>query len=119
MAYIKSLLRAEEVLYADPEYAVQVFAKNMELEEDRAKLLLMETNQELWTDPKSNGIQSMWETMKALNYVENKDMDVTKHINIDVYKTALDQLLEEYPDNAYFKTLVARYETNNSVLLGK
>lgn len=119
VAYIKSLLRAEEVLYTDPEYAVQVFAKNMELEEDRAKLLLMETNQELWTDPKSNGIQSMWETMKALNYVENKDMDVTKHINIDVYKTALDQLLEEYPDNAYFKTLVARYETNNSVLLGK
>ena len=30
-AYIKSLIRAEEVFYEDPEYAVDIFAEYMEL----------------------------------------------------------------------------------------
>lgn len=120
VAYLKSLIRAEEVLHTDPDYAVEVFAKHMELEPDRAKLLLLETNQELWTDPKSNGVQTMWETMNQLKYIDGEGIDVTTHINIDLYKTALDELIAEYPDDTYFsQTLVDRYNTNNSILLGK
>lgn len=120
VAYIKSLIRAEEVLVNDPDYAVSIFAKNMELEEDAARTLLLETNQELWTDPKSNGVQAMWESMNQLGYIDGTGIDVQDHINIDVYKKALDELIKEYPDDTYFsKTLVERYESNNSVMLGK
>lgn len=120
VAYLKSLIRAEEVFYADQDYAVEVFAKYMELEEDKAKTLLLETNQELWLDPKSNGVQDMWQTLQDLEYAEVGDIDVTDHINIDLYKQALDELISEYPDSEYFsKTLMERYETNNSKLLGK
>lgn len=120
VAYLKSLIRAEEVLYKEPDYAVKVFAENMELDETAAKQLLLETNQELWLDPKSNGVQGMWQTLQDLNYVEVEDIKVTDHINIDLYKQALDELIKEYPNNEYFsKTLVERYEGNNSQLLGK
>lgn len=120
VAYLKSLIRAEEVFYNDQDYAVSVFAEYMELEEDSARTLLLETNQELWLDPKSNGVQDMWQTLQDLEYAEVGDIDVTDHINIDLYQRALNELIEEYPDNEYFsKTLTERFETNNSKLLGK
>ncbi|MBQ2753639.1 MAG: ABC transporter substrate-binding protein [Firmicutes bacterium] len=119
-AYIKSLIRAEEVFYADPEYAVDIFAEYMELDREKAELLLLGTNQELWLDPKSDGVQDMWQTLTDLQYAETAGIEVTDHINIDVYKAALDELIAEYPDNEYFsKTLVERYETFNSKILGK
>lgn len=120
ISYLKSLIRAEDVFYADPDYSVSVFAEKMELDEESARTLLLETNQELWLDPKSNGVQAMWQSLKDLAYVEAGDIDVTDHINIDLYKKALDELIEEYPDNEYFsKILIERYEQNNSTLLGK
>lgn len=120
IAYLKSLIRAEEVLVNDPDYAVSVFAKNMSLDEDSARTLLLETNQELWTDPKSNGVQAMWDSMNQLGYIDGSEIDVQDHINIDIYKKALDELIKEYPDDEYFsKTLVERYESNNSEMLGK
>lgn len=119
-AYLKSLIRAEEVLYNEPEYAVKVFAENMDLDEESAKTLLQETNQELWLDPKSNGVQAMWETLKDLEYVDPGEIEVKDHINVDLYKRALDELIKEYPDSEYFsKTLMDRYQENNSEMLGK
>jgi len=120
VSYLKSLIRAEEVFYEDPDYAVTIFAKNMELDEESAKTLLLETNQELWLDPKSNGVQAMWQTLQDLEYVEAGNIEVNDHINVDLYKQALDELIEEYPDSEYFsKTLAERYESNNSNILGK
>ena len=117
-AYMKSLMRAEEVLYNDPDYAVEVFAKYTKLDEDKARVQLLETNQELWTDPKSDGVQGTWQTLKDLEYIDAGDIDVNDHINIECYKTALDELCEEYPDDEYFtKTLTERYEKYNSNLL--
>lgn len=120
VAYLKSLIRAEEVFYGDQDYAVSVFAKYMELEEDKARTLLLETNQELWLDPKSDGVQKMWQTLQDLNYADVGDIQVTDHINIDLYKQALDELIQEHPDSEYFsKTLMERYEEYNSKMLGK
>lgn len=120
VAYLKSMLRAEEVFYNDPDYAVSIFAKNMKLDEDSARTLLLKTNQELWLDPKSNGVQDMWQTLKDLNYIDAGNIQVKDHINIALYKKALDELIKEYPKDDYFsKTLVARYQANNSRLLGK
>lgn len=114
------MIRAEEVFYGDQDYAVSVFAKYMELEEDKARTLLLETNQELWLDPKSDGVQKMWQTLQDLNYADVGDIQVTDHINIDLYKQALDELIQEHPDSEYFsKTLMERYEEYNSKMLGK
>lgn len=119
VAYLKSLIRAEEVLVNEPDYAVSIFAKNMNLDEASAKQLLLETNQELWTDPKSNGVQSMWKSMNELKYIDGGDINVKDHINIDLYKKALDELIKENPNDEYFsKTLVERYNSNNSEMLG-
>ena len=91
----------------------------MNLDEASAKQLLLETNQELWTDPKSNGVQSMWKSMNELKYIDGGDINVKDHINIDLYKKALDELIKENPNDEYFsKTLVERYNSNNSEMLG-
>lgn len=119
LSYLKSLIRAEDVFYSDQNYAVTLFAEYMGLEEDKARTLLLETNQELWLDPKSDGVQNMWQTLQDLNYADVGSLTVTDYINIDLYKQALDQLIEEYPDNEYFnKTLVERYEEYNKKMLG-
>lgn len=115
--YLKSIIRAEDVLYNDQEFAVKAFQDNMEYEPEKSKQLLLETNQELETDPKSNGILAMWDMLQGIGYIEPKDIDIKKNINIKLYKRALDELVEEHPENQYFKKLLDRYQEYNSVLL--
>ena len=41
----------------------------------------------------------MWQTLQDLNYADVGDIQVTDDINIDLYKQALDELIEEHPDS--------------------
>ena len=57
--------------------------------------------------------------MNELKYIDGGDINVKDHINIDLYKKALDELIKENPNDEYFsKTLVERYNSNNSEMLG-
>ncbi|MCH4221218.1 MAG: ABC transporter substrate-binding protein [Eggerthellaceae bacterium] len=118
IAYLKSLIRAEQVLEEDSDFAVTSFASHTNIDEDAARQLLFETHQELWVDPKSNGVEKMWQELKDLNYIDAGDINVTDHINIDLYQRALNELREEHPEmSEYLDTLQTRYDSYNSNLL--
>ena len=111
---MKAFIRAEKVLNEDPDYAVKLNAKYLKLDEDMARTLLLETNQIIEADPKSDGIRKMWNTLKALNYIDAGDINVDDHINIEIYKEALDELCEENPDDEFYQQLQERFKEYNS-----
>lgn len=118
-AYTRTLIKAEAYLNENPDESVDIFKKYMEMEEADARTLLLETNQNFESDPNSNGIKAMWNTMCDIGYVENTDVDVDKYIDIKTYKSALDSVIKEDPENEYYKNLETQYEKFNSELLAK
>ncbi len=116
-AFIRSYIRAEKILKDDPEYAVQLNMKYLEIDEEDARVMLLETNQIFETDPKSNGIRYMWNRLIDMNYIDPGDINVDDHINIEIYKEALDELTEENPDDGFYKTLQEKFIDYNSEMI--
>lgn len=113
-AFLRSYIRAEKILNEDPEYAVKINMDYLEIDEKSARALLLETNQIFDTDPKSDGIRYMWDRLIDMEYIEPGDIDVDDHININIYKEALDELTAEYPNDDFYKELQAKFLKNNS-----
>lgn len=118
-AFLKSFIRAQKVLEEDPDYAVELNMKYLELDEERARTMLLETNQIFEADPKSDGIKQMWEKLIDMDYIEPGDIEVEEHINIKLYKEALDELTERYPDDEFYKKLQEKYTEYNSSMIEK
>lgn len=115
--FIKAYIRAQEVLETDKEYSVEVNAKYLDLDEETAKIMLLETNQEVHTDPKSDAILYMWEQLQEIDYIDAGDIDVNEHLNIELYREALDELTKEFPNSEFYKELNDYYNENNKILL--
>ena len=110
---MRTWIRAEEILINDPEYCVKLNMKYMELDEAQSRKMLLETNQVFEADPKSKGVRYMWQMMSELNYAKTDGIDIEKHINTNLYKQALDELLAEKPDNKTLQMFAERYKQYN------
>lgn len=118
-AFLKSFIRAQKVLEEDPDYAVKLNMKYLELDEERARTMLLDTNQIFEADPKSDGIKHMWEKLIEMNYIEAGDINVDDHIDIKLYKEALDELTKRYPEDEFYKKLQKKYTEYNSQMVEK
>ncbi|QDR79249.1 ABC transporter substrate-binding protein [Sporomusa termitida] len=63
-------------------------------------------------DPDKKRFVAFWEAMKAAGYIQS-DIDITKHVNSDIYKTALDQLKQREPQNTTYQQLDKDFVVNN------
>lgn len=63
-------------------------------------------------DPDKKRFVAFWEAMKTAGYIQS-DIDITKHINSDIYKTALDQLKQREPQNTTYQQLDRDFTANN------
>lgn len=116
-AFIRSYIRAEKVLNEEPDYAVQLNMEYLEIDEEDARVMLLETNQIFETDPKSDGIRYMWNRLIDMNYIEPGDIDVNDHINIKIYKEALDELEAQNPGDSFYTKLQEKFVNYNSEAL--
>ncbi|MBU5425457.1 ABC transporter substrate-binding protein [Tissierella pigra] len=113
-AFLRSYIRAEKILREEPEYAVQLNMKYLELDEKDARTMLLETNQVFDTDPKSDGVRYMWNRLIDMKYIDPSDIDVNDHINVKIYKEALDELTSENPNESFYKELQEKFSNYNS-----
>ena len=63
-------------------------------------------------DPDKKGFIAFWEAMKAAGYIQS-DIDISKHVNTEIYKTALDQLQQRDPQNSTYQKLAKDFVINN------
>ncbi|WP_374724441.1 ABC transporter substrate-binding protein [Calidifontibacillus erzurumensis] len=63
-------------------------------------------------DPNKKAILQMRDTMVDIGYLKD-DKDISPSIRTEAYKEALDQLLNEEPNDPFYQSLLKRFEENN------
>jgi NitT/TauT family transport system substrate-binding protein len=113
--FLKALIRAERVKNEQPEEAVKAAKKHLKLDDETVNSIVNEEHSHYSPDPNSKEVKKMWEQMKEIGYVENTDdINIQDYINLDLYEKALNELIEEYPeDQAYYEKQLERFNEQN------
>lgn len=68
----------------------------------------------LTLDPNKSGIETYYQALINSGYFEEgTSVDVSDHINTEIYKTALDEIIEEYPDDEFFQEQLTIFNEYN------
>ncbi|TXL67455.1 ABC transporter substrate-binding protein [Cerasibacillus terrae] len=114
VSFMEAMIKAEEFLHDEnnkeeviASVAAYIDVDKSIIEKDLYDGYLIQT-----ADPDKEAILAFKETMVDIGYLE-EDRDVSDIIDIEVYKEALDNVIEANPDNAYYDKLVDRYKDRN------
>jgi len=62
-------------------------------------------------DPNKEGVLKFWDFMKKIEYIPTDDnINIEEHINTQIYKNALNKILEEYPNDPVYNQLKADFK---------
>ena len=108
--FLKGLIQAERVKTEQPEKAVTAARSHFKLDDKTIDSIVNEKHAHYSADPNKKEVLKMWDQMKAIGYVQNVDkLDINKYINVDLYEKALEELIKENPNDAYYKKQLARF----------
>lgn len=112
---LKALIRAERVKNEHPEKAVAAAKAHLKLDDKTVDSIVNEEHAHYSPDPNSKEVKKMWEQMKSIGYIENADgIDINDYINLDLYERALEELMNEYPeDKDYYQKLLDKFNKQN------
>lgn len=114
--FTKANLRAFEYFSdeANREEVVKILADFSGQTEEYVNNYFFVNSTTLTLDPNKSGIETYYQALIDTGYFEGgTDVDVTEHIDTEIYKTALDEILQEYPDNEFFQDQLEIYEEFN------
>ncbi len=97
----KALLKAFDTFEHEQDKSVEMMQKHLELEKD----VLKEDAYGRYTpNPEINveAVKTFFDAMNEIGYIDS-DLDITEYIDETAYKEALKQMLEENPDNDFYK----------------
>ncbi|MGM9972069.1 MAG: ABC transporter substrate-binding protein [Anaeroplasmataceae bacterium] len=83
---------------------------------DYVNSYLFETASKLTADPNKKGIIQYFNSAAEIGFFGDADLSKVKiedNIDTTIYKDALDELLEEYPTNEYFKSRLTLFNEQN------
>lgn len=115
--FIKAYLKAEKVVKEDPEFAVKVQMESTGVEEKYARAQVLETEQFFQADPLTDGIIYNYERLLDLGFIEEDNIDMKNHLIVKYYGQALEELLQEYPNDDFYKNALEIFENNNTQML--
>ena len=116
-ALLRAWIRAWEYYDTHHEETVKATARQINLDEIVVRSYLDNPRFDLNADPMRKSVKRAWDYMERLGLLdeEAKQIRIDDHINIDLYKAALDECQERYGnDNSkFYEKLQAQYARNN------
>lgn len=114
---LKALIRSEQYLLAHPDESVKILAKELHANEDFVAAYLKNPNYRPSVDPVRNAVKTTWKIMMDTGFLPEsaKNYDLDAHINVDLYKAALDELIAERYDEdpKFYDDRLAFFKANN------
>nr|WP_312577530.1 ABC transporter substrate-binding protein [Sedimentibacter sp.] len=110
---LRSYLRAEEYMQDNMEEVSDLVVENLDLQKETADSFVLSPHMKYDTDPYTKSVEKMWEKMAGFGYLQMGDIDLKDHMNTEIYKRALDSLIEDYPDSQFFKDKMDQFNLNN------
>ena len=112
--FLKALIKAERKKIEEPQVAVTAAKEYMKVDDKVINTIVNEGHSNYSSDPSKEKVEQMWEQMKSIGYVENvDDIDVNDYVNVDLYERALNELIDENPEDSYYKEQLVRFNEQN------
>ena len=115
---LKELIRAIDYFEANKEDCVGILAEDLGTDEDYVAAYLLNPNYVPYVDPCKNAILQTWEIMGETGFLADgyEDIDIESHINTELYKEALDEVIEEHYDEypEIYDEMVTFFEEHNN-----
>ena len=108
----KALIKAYDYIKTDPDESVADVQKDVDFDKTVIYDSIFSEHFNFSPDPNKKAIEQWWVMMNTIGYL-NSDEDIESHIDVSVYKQALDELLAEDPDNENYKKLLEFYKEND------
>ncbi len=112
--YERALIKAYDFYKNNPDKTVNITAKYVDMDKGVLKTALYNDKLSLSPDPNKKGTLEYWAILNKIGYVNTGNTDISQYINTTVYKTALDQIVKENPNNANYQTLETEYSQNDA-----
>lgn len=111
-AFLRAWIQAERIREHDKKAYVEAYARQGNMEYKKAEEILYEPHVSHSADPNTLAVIKMWDYLRSIGYI-NSNLDIRQNINAGLYKTALDQLAQQYPKDKFYTKLKARYKVFN------
>ena len=111
-AFLRAWIQAERVKEYNKKAYIEAFAKQGNFDLRKAEEILYEPHVSHTADPNALAVIKMWEYLRSIDYIQTT-ADIRQHINTGLYRTALDQLVRQYPKDKFYAKLDARYKVFN------
>ncbi|MDR1922132.1 MAG: ABC transporter substrate-binding protein [Candidatus Adiutrix sp.] len=110
---LRAYIRAEKDMRSNMPRVVELVMAKLDMTREIAESFLLSPHILYEADPYKNSVVKMWEKMRGFGYLVDPAMDINDHINTAIYKSALDSLLAEYPDEPFYKDKLALFNEHN------
>ena len=113
-----AILRGYKVFVEDPDKTVEIMVRYSEQKEDVVRAGLYgsddyDTQLRLLPDPCRNAVLDFYDSMKTVGAIEASARPADDFVVTDVYRAALDALMEREPDEQFWKDMDRQFEENN------
>ena len=115
---LKGLIRAEQWYLANKEECVKILAEEIGADEEYVAAYLLNENYISSVDPCKNAVIKTWDAMVEMGFIKAEaaeSINIEDHINTELYKTALDECVEEFYDEdpEFYDGRIKFFEENN------
>lgn len=110
---LRAYLRAEEDMQDEMNHIVDLIVKNLDITRETAESFVLSEHLIYDTDPYKNSVVKMWDKMGAFGYLPDNSIKIEDRINTSVYLRALNSLISDYPNNAFYKAKLDQFNKNN------
>ena len=109
---VRAILRAEKFVRDDHPRTVAAIAKYLKLDPPLIEKALYSGHLDQSSDPNTRGVEKFWKVMQASEFVDSKEK-IASHVEVTIYKEALDGLVKESPKDAYWAELEKKFAARN------
>ena len=116
-ALLKGWIRAMAYYDSHHEETVALTADLLQQDEEYVRAYLDNPRCDLNVDPMKSAVERAWDYMERLGLLdkEAEQIDIDDHINVDLYKLALDECQAQYGEEnpKFYERMQAQYARNN------
>ncbi|MDR2160586.1 MAG: ABC transporter substrate-binding protein [Desulfovibrio sp.] len=119
--FLRAILKAERYAFGGgaghEQQAVEDISKYAKLDKALIDKSYFHSHLDQSTDPNASGVKDFWSIIIDAGFVQSTE-DASRFIETGAYKQALDSLLAEEPDDAYWKKLKQVFDQRDSGTYG-
>lgn len=112
VSYLRAILNAEQYIEKNRNESITAVTQALKIDQKLVNKVLSDGNTEFSSDPNVSGTVLFWNSMKQSGFVTS-EQDIKSYIAVAPFKAALDGLIKDHPEDAYWKAKLIQFTSRN------